>query len=39
MIPDDEPFRYQEPAKPVPHTDECIKWLEQHEPRPIGIEW
>ena len=39
MIPDDEPFKYHPIAQPVPHTDECVDWLEQHEPQPFGIEW
>lgn len=39
MIPPDEPFVYTEPAKPVPHTDECVDWLEAHQPRPFTEEW
>jgi len=40
MIPDEESMIRKEPIpQPKPHTDECIEWLEAHEPRPFGIEW
>ena len=40
MIPDEESMIRKEPRQKVePHTDECLDWLEAHEPRPIGIEW
>lgn len=39
MIPDNEPFKLK-PIEPTPsHDDECVTWLEQHEPRPFGVEW
>ena len=39
MIPDDEPFRYAEPRKPVKPNPELEAELDKLDFRPFGYEW